>query len=352
MDQPRIEAGLSEAAFVRRVLIAIGLVALALALWWLREVLLLIFAAVLVAVVLHACADVIHRYTPVPQRWSLLVAGLLIATFFLGTLALFGAQVRLQIANVAERIPFALNTLTKEFGLGGVTEQLPQLWEQGRGLVSRAASFGIALLGGLADLVLVVVAGAFIAGNPRLYRDGLVKLFPTTQHERVRTSLNDAGRALRLWLAAQLIAMACVGVLTALSMWMLGLPSPFALGLIAGLADFIPFVGPIIGALPAVLIAFTIDANTALWTVLIFIGIQQIEANIIFPMVERRVVALPPALALFAILAAGALFGTMGLIVGFPLAVVIFVLVKKLYVRETLGQPTPVPGEPETPGAA
>ncbi len=75
--------------------------------------------------------------------------------------------------------------------------------------------------------------------------------------------------------------------------------------------------------------------------------IQQIEGNIIMPIAEKHMVAIPPALALFAILAGGVLFGTLGLIFGFPLAVVIYVLVKKLYVRETLGQSTPVPGESE-----
>jgi predicted PurR-regulated permease PerM len=102
--------------------------------------------------------------------------------------------------------------------------------------------------------------------------------------------------------------------------------------------------------MPAVLLAFTQDGATVLWTVLAVLVIQQIEGNVIFPLVERRVVSLPPALALFAIVAGGVLFGTLGMIFGFPLAVVTFVLVKKLYVRETLGEPTPVPGEEKGTG--
>jgi predicted PurR-regulated permease PerM len=117
--------------------------------------------------------------------------------------------------------------------------------------------------------------------------------------------------------------------------------------MIAGLADFIPFLGPILGALPAVLFAFSISGETALWTILAVVVIQQIEGNVIFPLVARSVVSIPPALALFAILVGSILFGTLGLIFGFPLAVVAYVLVKKLYVRETLGEETPVPGEAE-----
>jgi predicted PurR-regulated permease PerM len=120
--------------------------------------------------------------------------------------------------------------------------------------------------------------------------------------------------------------------------------------LIAGLLEFVPFIGPVLGALPAILIASTIDGPTVLWTVLLFVVIQQLEANVIFPQLGRRMVSLPPALALFAILAAGVLFGPLGLLFGFPMAVVVFVLVKKLYVRETLGEETAVPGEKETPG--
>lgn len=342
--------GQEETAYVRRVLIALAIVVVAYILWQLRDVLLLAFAAVLVAVILHAFARVLERYARVPARWSLKVATVIIVAGFVGLAVLFGAQLRLQIANVAERLPLAVNTFSKELGLGEVTSQIPQMLEQGGGFLSRVAGFGGALVGGLADFVLVVIAGIYIASAPRIYQRGVVKLFPQNQHQRVEESLDAAGQALQLWLVAQLIAMSAVGLLSTLAFWWIGLPSPVALGFIAGLSDFIPFVGPIIGALPAVIIAFSQDGNTVLWTLVAVLAIQQIEGNVIFPIVERHVVAVPPALALFAIVAGGVLFGTLGLIVGFPLAVVTFVLVKKLYVRETLGEPTPVPGEPGSEG--
>jgi predicted PurR-regulated permease PerM len=177
----------------------------------------------------------------------------------------------------------------------------------------------------------------------------LVKLFPKPRHAEVEASLRAVGEALRLWLVSQLIAMTCVGVLASLALWWLGLPSPFALGLIAGLADFVPLIGPFIGALPAVVIAVTNGVETALWTMLAFVVIQQLENNVIFPLVAKRVVAVPPALALFAILAAGVLFGPLGLVFGFPLAVTAYVLVTKLYVRDTLGLAAEVPGEAPPP---
>jgi len=184
-----------------------------------------------------------------------------------------------------------------------------------------------------------------LAVDPTLYRTGFVKLFPQSLHERVDSALDASGRALELWLVGQLFAMALIGVLVTFAMWLVGLPSPLALGLIAGLTEFIPFIGPILGALPALLIAATRDTGTLVWTLIAFIAIQQIESNLIMPVIQRRTVLLPPVLSLFAVVAFGVVLGALGLIFAVPLTVVAYVLVKKLYVRETLGQPTPVPGE-------
>ncbi len=348
-DQDRSGWGrMDDAQFVRKTLIVLGIGALALLLWKLSDVLLLAFGAVLVAILLHAASDALERFLRVPGRWSLTVAGLLIFILFLGIIALFGTQVRAQFSNVVEQLPSAIDNFSKQLGVGPVSDDLSEIVSQAPtgGMAARLAGIGGAILDGLADFILVVIAGLYIAAAPRVYRQGLVKLFPVKHHGRVESSLQASGQALKLWLTSQLIAMSCVAVLSTIAFWLIGLPSALALGLIAGMADFIPFLGPILGALPAVLIAFSVSGEAALWTVVAVIAIQQIEGNVIFPLVARRVISIPPALALFAILIGSVLFGTLGLIFGFPLAVVTYVLVKKLYVRETLGEPTDVPGEP------
>jgi len=344
---------MGDAEFVRKILIVLGLLLLALLLWKLSDVLLLAFGSILVAIILSAFAEVLVRYLRVPERWSLALASLLIFVGFLGLIALFGVQIRSQFANVVERLPLAIDSFSKELGFGPVTDDVSQMLSEvtAGSLAARVAGIGGTLLGALGNLLLVVISGLYIAAAPRLYAQGLVKLFPIHHHEKVESALSASGQALKLWLMAQMIAMACVAVLSSLAYWLIGLPSPYALGLIAGLADFIPFLGPILGALPAVLIAFTISGETALWTVLAALVIQQIEGNVISPLVARSVISIPPALALFAIVVGGVLFGTLGLVFGFPLAVVAFVLVKKLYVRETLGEHTTVPGEAEAAAA-
>jgi predicted PurR-regulated permease PerM len=342
-----------DAAFIRRVLIVVAIVLLVLLFWKLSDVLLLAFGAVLVAVILHFVADSLETYARIPSRWALTAATILVLLLFVALIVMFGAQMQAQLSTVAERLPLALNNMLKELGLGAVTEQWPKMLgiSPGDGFVTRIAGISGTILGGLANFVLVVIAGIYIAAAPRTYWAGLVKLFPASQHERIESYLAATGRALRLWLIGQFIAMLIVGSLTTVALWLIGVPSFIALGFIAGTLEFIPFAGPILGAMPAVLLAFTVDNTTVLWTIGALVVIQQIEGNVIFPIVEKRAVSVPPALALFAIVAGGVLFGIPGFIFGFPLAVVAFVLVKKLYVRETLGEATPVPGEP-APGPA
>lgn len=340
--------------FVRRVLIVIALGALTLLFWRLAGVFLLVFGAVLVAVLLHAVADVLARWTPVPARWSLLAAGLLLLVVLVGIGVLFGAQMRAQVAVVADKLPSAINAFSQQLGLGDVYEQLPRMLGLGQGgdVLSRATTLGAAALGGLADALLVIIAGIYIATDPHIYRRGLIKLFPRSQHEQVEEALKAAGYSLKMWLLGQLVAMALIFLMVTAAMWLIGVPSPIALGLIAGLAEFVPLIGAFVGALPAVLLAFTVDSQTLLWTVVAFVIIQQIESNFIMPVVERRVVALPPAIALFSVVVFGVLFGPVGLFFAVPLAVVVFVLVKKLYVQDTLGETTTVPGEDAAPRPA
>lgn len=344
---------MGDAEFVRKVLIVLGLVALALVFWKLADVLLLAFGAILVALILHACAEILVHYLRVPERWSLSLATLLILLIFLGMSILFGTQIRSQLAGVIERLPAALDDIGKSLGVGAVSDELTEMLDSvpTGGIAARIAGIGGAILGGLTNFVLVVVAGIYFAASPSVYFQGVIKLFPVRHHERVESSLRASGEALKLWLISQLIAMTGVGILSAMVYWYIGLPSPYALGLIAGLADFIPFLGPFLGAAPAVIIAFSMGGETALWTIFAILVVQQIEGNVIQPLVTRRVITTPPALALFAILAGSILFGPLGLVFGFPLAVVAFVLVKKLYVRETLGEPTSVPGEEQAKAA-
>ena len=203
----------------------------------------------------------------------------------------------------------------------------------------------MSLGGGLTDALLILVGGIFIAASPRFYTAGMVKLVPEQRRALVGDALNHTSRALRLWLKAQILAMAIIGVLTGLGLWLLGVPSALALGLLAGLLEFIPFAGPILSAIPAVLIALAIDPQLALWTVLLYVLIQHVEGYALQPVIQSWAVEIPGAVLLFALLACGGLFGPLGVVFAAPLTVTIYVLVKRLYVRQALDTSTPIPGE-------
>jgi predicted PurR-regulated permease PerM len=114
-------------------------------------------------------------------------------------------------------------------------------------------------------------------------------------------------------------------------------PSALALGLFAGLAEFVPIVGPIVSAVPALIIALSRSYELALWVLLMFVVLQQIEGNLIQPLIQRRMVSLPPALTLFAVVVFGLLFGAIGVLLATPLTVTGFVLVRQLYIADALG---------------
>ena len=338
----------SEARFVRRVVIVLALVGLAMVLWQLRQLLMVVFGAVVIATVFRALADPLRRHLRLPDWAALTAAILLIMTFIGSAFAAFGREVGRQAERLIDSLPAAWGALQARLGdidLGQFSDVLP-----GPGDLVGLTSFALSLGGALATMLLVIAAAIYFAAQPEIYRRGLVLLVPKKGRELVDEALGDSGRALAMWLRGQLIIMAAVGSLTGLGLWLLGMPSPLALGLLAGLLDFVPFLGPIAAALPALLIAFSMDFEMGLWTLALYVLVQQVEGNFLYPVVQRYAVGIPPGLMLFALLAGGLLFGLPGVLLGAPLTVVIYVMVKRLYVREALQTPTDVPGEKDGGG--
>jgi predicted PurR-regulated permease PerM len=213
-----------------------------------------------------------------------------------------------------------------------------------RGMTSQAGSFALSA-GGVVTNILLILAGAiFFAAQPELYRQGLMRLVPKDREEVAETAFADSGRALGLWLQAQILSSIVVVILTYIGLVLVGVPSAAALAIIAGLLDFIPFIGPVVAGIPAVLIAFSVSPSTAMWTVGVYVVIQQLQGNILQPLIQKRSVDLSPAVLLFAVVAAGSLFGLIGVILSAPLTVVGFVLIQRLYIEQVLGREAKTPG--------
>jgi len=319
--------------FVRRVLIVLGIAAISATLYALSDVILLVFGSILVAIILRALARPIQAGTSMGERLALLASGLVIAVLLIGTAYLFGTQIKDQLYSLQASLPEAAHKLSGIFP----DTSLPDLLKGSSvaSLLMSALSWGTTIFGALAALVIVLVAGIYIAIKPRLYRDGLLMLFPKGHQPEIADTLDAAGEALRLWLRGQVLAMVIVGVLIAIGLTLVGVPSPLGLGVIAGVTEFVPIAGPVIGAIPALLLASTQGWHAVGCTLLVFVVVQQIESNVIMPLIMGRMVAVPPAVGLFAVIITGVLFGPLGLLLGYPLAVVADVFVRKLYVRET-----------------
>lgn len=333
--------------FIGRVLIVLFLAALFLLAWHLRHLVLMLFGAVVVATIFRELADRIAKLTGCRDAIAIAISIALVLGAVGGLAALFGSHVAGQVDLLAETLPAAWASFEARIGDMGLGEQLRRLVESaGKGDSFGAFSRAILSIGnGIAEALVVLFAGIFLATQPRFYRIGAIKLVPPARRALVAEAMDESERALHLWLKGQLIAMVVVGLLIGFGLWLLGVPSAFTLGLLAGLLEFIPFAGPILAAVPGVLLALAVSPDLAVWVALLYFGVQQFEGYVLTPLVQQYAVDLPGVVLLFSLLGFGAIFGTLGVILAAPLSVVTYVLVKRLYVIEALHTPTPIPGE-------
>jgi predicted PurR-regulated permease PerM len=248
---------------------------------------------------------------------------------------------------LAETVPEAWRSFRERLADNPLGARIEE-WMSGAlsdgGPVAGVAQVVMRFGGGVADALLAIVGGVYLAAQPRLYRRGLLKLMPRERRELVDEALRDTGRALKLWLGGQLVSMIVVGLVVGLGLWAIGVPSALTLGLLAGVLEFVPIVGPVIAAIPAILLALAQGPEVALWTLGLYLVVQQVEGNLLQPLIQQHAVRMPAAVLLFALLVAGILFGLTGVVLAAPLAVATLVMVKRLYVREALDTETPLPG--------
>lgn len=327
------------------LLIAIGLVLV----WLLFDVILVVVGAIVIATLLRSIAGPLVTWGRLPQPIALTISGAIIVGAVGGTAYLFGTRIDAELSDVFQRATAAAAGITAKLQTSDLGKLLLSHIQGGSSfsipsLVTRLFSVSVAFLG---TCVVTLIGGFYLAAQPQIYRSGLVQLFPQPWRGNAAETIDDIGRGLRLWLIGVLIQMAAIGALSTAAVWLIGLPTPLALGVIAGLAEFIPYLGPLIAAVPAVLVAVTKSNNAAFWTILAYLAIHQIEGNLIAPLVQRRMVYIPPAVMLLGLVIILFLFGSVSVIFAGPIAVIVFVAIKKLYVRDSLGEETLLPGEPE-----
>jgi predicted PurR-regulated permease PerM len=189
----------------------------------------------------------------------------------------------------------------------------------------------------IAGLVLILMMSVYIGADPFTYRNGILHLFPKRKRERINEVLTAMAVMLRKWLVTQLIAMAVIGVVSTIALLVLGVKAPFALGIIAGLLEFVPTFGPVLSAIPAIAMGFLDSPEKALYVALTYIAIQQIENHLLIPLLMKGGMDLPPVLTIVTQGLMALLFGFLGLMIAVPLLAAVLVPIKMLYVEDALG---------------
>ncbi|MAT99684.1 MAG: hypothetical protein CL608_21290 [Anaerolineaceae bacterium] len=334
--------------FIQRTLIVVGLITavtlLLLFAWQIADILVLLFAGILLGVFLTSLSGWLRQRTPLSHRQSL-VATILFLLILLIAVGMFAApnlveQSEQLGSNLVESVNSLQTTLAGQSWAQPILERLPSaeelrassgnLFSQISGLFSRTFSM-------FTNIIVILFVGFYLAFEPDLYANGLIKLVPKRYRHRAGEALDEVTYTLRWWLAGRFASMFIVGVLSVLGLFLLGIPLAFILGVITGLLAFVPIIGPVLALIPPVLIAFTNSPTLALYVFLLYMGIQVVESYFITPLIQRKTVSLPPALLIISQMIFGVFFNFIGVAIAAPVAAATLTLTKMLYVKDVLG---------------
>lgn len=320
-------------------------------LWKAVPVLLLLFAGTLVAIALRFVSDSVSRFTGIPPLWSLTI----ILVLFLGggtTISIFAAPaISDQVRELASSLNQSIGSVERRLEdreLGRYIFQWLDEYEAGDGgtaVWTRVAGAFTTTFGAVTGFFLTLVVGIFLAYNPGLYVGGFMRLVPIQKRRRAREIIEELADTLRWWMVGQLISMFVLAVSTWLMLYLLGVPLALILGLLTGALTFIPYLGPLIAAIPILLIAFVESPGLMLTVLIFYLIIQNFEANVLMPIVFQETVHLPPVLTIIAQILLGAIFGIVGVILATPLMAAGIDLVKMVYVQDILGDSMNEPEE-------
>jgi predicted PurR-regulated permease PerM len=335
-------------AFVGRVLVAVGItvfvVLLLLFVWQVIDVLLSVFAGILLTVFLRGLSEWTSKLTALSNGWSLAIVVLALVAIIGVSMWLLAPDVIDQVDQLSQSLPQSVQQLRQqieryEWGRW-ILAQMPEseeLVSYRADVVAGVAGVFSTTLGTLVNVAIILVIGIYVAVEPGIYTDGIIRLVPIGKRERAREILYEVGYTLQWWLIGRVASMAVVGVLTAVGLWLLGVPLALTLGLLAALLTFIPNIGPTLAVVPAALLALLQSPTKSLYVILLYLGVQAVESYLLIPLVQRQTVSLPPALTITAQVLLGILVGGFGLVLAVPLTAAVMVLVRMLYIEDALG---------------
>ena len=345
--KPSTKVPLTPCDFSKRVFIVVLAVV---ALWLLfkaQQVILLTFAGLVVAVVLGGAAGKLATHLPWPRpekryTTSVWIVSISALSILAAGLYFVGPKVSKDIKKLEKEIPAAIEqvkdlspieVMLEANGSGTLLGQSSTMLES---LPSAAKSLASGTVFVLTGIIYIIFVGLFGAAQPGLYRKSATSFFPRHLREESDRIFRCTIRALKDWLKGQGLAMLIIGLFSGVGLFLIDVRYALTLAILAGLFQFVPYIGPIVSAVPAILVAFTMSPQTALWVTLLYLGIQFVEGNFITPMVMQHEADLPPLATLLATIAFAAVFGLLGAIVATPLAVVLMTLKQEVYEKRIL----------------
>jgi predicted PurR-regulated permease PerM len=341
---------------VRAVLLAAALVAGWMLFRELASLFVLVVITIVLALPLEAAATALERRR-VPRFAGALLALVTIVAVVGGVLYLAIPPFVSELQRFADQLPGLVDQLRERLGASSSTEpgatgrslqrSVQDVLDEPQGLLGPIAQIGLGVAGALGAIVLVLVGAFYMAINPRPLVDGTLRLFPPDRREWVQEAMTDIRRQWIGWQYGVLVDMLVTAVLLYIGLTLIGLDYALVFSILSALCVVVPYFGSVAGGLPPVLFALAErSVTTALITLGVYLLVQQVEGNIIIPMVMARAVSLHPAVVLVGVVLVGNLFGFVGLIVAVPIISAAIILVRELWIRRLEGDAPAGPVRP------
>ncbi len=309
----------------------------ALLLWQLMDVALVIFSSILIAVAFCGLAEPISRFFKVPHGVAVLIVTLLFVGLVAAPLAIYGNHLWAQFDEIALEIPAAIENLKRTIeshpsgrlleGMIGGADFTKAAAPVAQHIGALAASVGTIA----SYVIFMFFGGVYLALDPDRYVKGLIYFTPASYRGGVRHFVERSGTNLRMWLFTQLLVVLMNGIFSTMGLWAFGVDSAVALGILAGVLSFIPYVGTIAAMVIGALAALAQGPQFALYALIVLGAVSFLEGYFVTPYIQSRTLSIPPVTLLFSLFAFTVLLGTLGIILAAPLTIVAIVAIDTFY---------------------
>ena len=299
------------------------------------NVLLMALAGVLMAVYFHGLADLVQQKTRANRKVAMTISVAGSVLLLVAMLWFIGAKMQTQVTELSNTLPQTISTAKAKLGTTPAGQKVLDYFsgDNSKKLLDTATTFFSTSFGVLGDLYIILFLGIFFTAGPSMYKQGILLLVPAKKKIIGHRIIDRIGLSLKGWLKGMLVSMILITILLAIGLSIIGIPVTMVLSFITGILEIVPNIGPLIAMVPGVLLAITISTNTAILVAILYVACQTIVANIVTPLLQKKIINLPPALTLMSQLIMGSVSGALGIILAVPLLAIVIILVDELYIK-------------------